>query len=136
MEEKVSSSSEVGEGGGGLRGVEGDSSEVGIVGRSGSSGGGGGSRDRRGDIFYTILQCVICNILFDCTRCCRVDITDITSILIQARLPTHNFENFMGDVYGIECYKPKIPIWFTIYCWKATGVSNMDRLNLGVSVGV
>ena len=40
----------------------------------------------------------------------------------------------MGDLCGIERYEPKIHILFPIYFWKATGVINMDRLNLGVSV--
>ena len=35
----------------------------------------------------------------------------------------------MGDLYGIEIYEPKIPILFPIYCWKATGVINTDRMN-------
>ena len=42
----------------------------------------------------------------------------------------------MGDLYVLESYEPKIPIRFLIHCWKAMGVSNMDRLNLGASVEV
>ena len=42
----------------------------------------------------------------------------------------------MGDLYVLESHEPKIPIRFLIYCWKDTCVSNMTRLNLGVSVEV
>ena len=98
--------------------------------------GGGEGRDKQGDFLYTILRHVNCNRVVDCNRCWLVGIIAVTLIFIRESFPTHHFENFVSDLYGIEIYEPKIQIRFPIYCWKATGVSNMDRLNLGVSVEV
>ena len=133
---KTPSSSEVGEGGGGLGGREGDSSKVGVAGEGGGGRGGGGRRDGRGNLSYTTLRHVNCNRLVDCNGCWQVGIIAVTSIFIRASSPTHYFKNFVGDLYGIEIYEPRIQIRFPIYCWKAMGVRNMDRLNLGVPVEV
>ena len=84
----------------------------------------------RGDLSYTTLRHIKCN------SCWQVGITAVISIFIRVSFPTHNFENFVGDLYVLESYEPNIPIRFLIYCWKATGISNMDRLNLGASVEV
>ena len=79
---------------------------------------------------YTTLRPVNCN------SCWQAGITDVTSIFIRASFATHHFENFVGDLYVLEGYEPKIPIQFLIYCWKYTGVNNMDCLNLGAEVEV
>ena len=42
----------------------------------------------------------------------------------------------MGDLYVLVSYEPKVTITYLIYSWKATGVSNMNRLNLAASVEV
>ena len=85
--------------------------------------GRGGRRDWRRDLLYTTLRHVNCNRVVNYNRCWRVGIIAVISIFIWESFPTHHFENFVGDLYGIEIYEPKIQIRFPIYCWKATGVS-------------
>ena len=69
-----------------------------------------------------------------CSSCLQISITAVTSNIIHASFPTHNFENFVGDLYVLISYEPKIPIPYLIYRWKSTGVNNTDLLNLAASV--
>ena len=79
--------------------------------------GGAGRRDERVDLLYTTLRRVKCNRVVNCNRFWRVGITAVTSVFIQASLFTHNFENFVVDLYGIESYEARIPILFKICFW-------------------